>query len=621
MEYLSLDQISKSYGEKVLFERIDLTISRSDKIAIIARNGSGKSTLLRIIGGLESPEGERAKVHLNKNITTAFLDQDPQMESQKTVREEFFDLNIPQFEAIKKYNQALISGKEDVISTAMTVMDDLKAWDMEARGKEILYRLQLRDLEQTVGTISGGQKKRLALAKIIMSQPDFLILDEPTNHLDIEMIEWLEQYLSTTNLTLLMVTHDRYFLERICNQIIELDRGKLYHYKGNYSDYLEKKALRSHQEQTAIAKSKKLYLKELSWINRQPKARGTKAKSRIYDFKKLEDEISSIKYEEVFEINVKPLRLGKKILEFYDISKAFGNKKIVQDFWYKFKKGERVGISGPNGSGKTTFVKMLLGLEKVDSGKRVQGETVHFGYYSQDGLAFDDERRVIDVIRDIAEYIPLEKGYKLTAAKLLENFMFPRDQQQVYVSQLSGGERKRLHLLAVLMSNPNFLILDEPTNDLDVLTLNVLEEYLMKFPGCLVIVSHDRFFMDKLVDHMFIFEENGRIKDFNGTYSEWKASASKSSGKNDKSSDGEKIEKTLTTDHTIRKLSYLEKKELQQIEDQIEQMEQRKRDIQSIFEQGNIGSDDIVRLSKELGEIKHELDVKESRWLELSEYL
>ena len=620
MEYLKLEEVSKSYGEKVLFDRLNLTISQGEKIAIIARNGSGKSTLLRIIAGIESPEGERARILLNKQIRTAFLDQDPHIESHKSIQEAFFELDIPEFNVIRKYNGALQSGNEELMASAITEMDDLKAWDVEARGKEILSRLNLNDLDQAVGTMSGGQKKRLALAKIIMSQPDFLILDEPTNHLDIEMIEWLEQYLGGSQLTLLMVTHDRYFLERVCNQIIELDRGRIYPYKGNYSDYLEKKALRSHQEQTAIAKSKKLYLKELDWINRQPKARGTKAKSRIHDFQILEDELSSIKYEEVFEIDVQPMRLGKKILEFYDVTKAFGEKKLLNEFWYKFKKGERVGISGPNGSGKTTFIKMVLGLEKVDQGKRVQGETVQFGYYSQDGLDFDDNRKVIDVIRDIAEYIPLQKGYKLTAAKLLENFMFPREQQQVYVSKLSGGERKRLHLLTVLMSNPNFLILDEPTNDLDILTLNVLEEYLSKFPGCLVIVSHDRFFMDKLVDHMFIFSGDGHVKDYNGTYSEWKAQSKNYS--NPKAVKAvQQVEDSKSAQEEKRKLSYHEKKELSDIEMRIDVIENRKKKIQSEFESGDLPSEKIVELSKELGDLNRELDEKENRWLELSEFL
>jgi len=620
MEYLSLEEVSKSYGEKVLFDQINLTISQGDKIALIARNGSGKSTLLRVIAGVDQPEGERAKIHLSRHVKTAFLDQDPTFDAHQTVEEVLFDTNLPRMKAVKEYNDALASGNPTRLEQAMARMDDLKAWDAEARGKDILFRLNLRDLDQTVGTMSGGQKKRLALARIILGEPDFLILDEPTNHLDIEMIEWLEKYLSSAQLTIFMVTHDRYFLERVCTEIIELDKGNLFTYRGNYSDYLEKKAVRSHQDNTSLDKAKKLLLKELEWIRRQPKARGTKAKSRITDFHKLKDKVSSITYDEVFEIEVDSVRLGKKILEFSDVHKAFGDKVILREFWYKFKKGERVGISGPNGTGKTTFVKLLVGEIRPDRGKRIQGETVEFGYYTQDGLHLDSDRRVIDVIRDIAEYIPLKKGLKLSAAALLENFMFSREHQQVYVSQLSGGERKRLHLLTVLMSNPNFLILDEPTNDLDVLTLNVLESYLLQFQGCLVIISHDRYFMDKLVDHMFIFKGNGVVQDYNGTYSQWKAQAKSEKPRVDKIKELD-TKVTLEPKDGVRKLSYLEKKEMQDIEKRIEQLNLRKTEIEALFESGIEDNEYITRLSVELGAARTEIDKIEMRWLELSEFL
>lgn len=619
MEYLSLEQVSKSYGEKVLFDKINMTISQGDKIALIARNGSGKSTLLRVIAGLESPEGEKARILLNKNIKTAFLDQDPYFEPAATVEEIIFDSDVPMLRALRDYNQALESGDADRIEKAMATMDDQKAWDAEAKGKEILFRLHLTDMDQSVGTMSGGQKKRLALARLILSEPDFIILDEPTNHLDIEMIEWLEKFLSSNQLTLLMVTHDRYFLERVCTQIIELDKGLLFPFKGNYSDYLEKKALRTQQDNVSLDKAKKLLLKELDWIRRQPKARGTKAKSRVGDFHKLNDKISSIKYEEVFEIEVDSARLGKKILEFTDVHKAFGDKVILEEFWYKFQKGERVGISGPNGTGKTTFVNLLVGNIRPDKGKRIQGETVQFGYYTQEGLNVESDKRVIDVIRDIAEYIPLKKGLKMSAAALLENFMFSREHQQVYVSQLSGGERKRLHLLTVLMGNPNFLILDEPTNDLDVLTLNVLESYLMQFKGCLVIISHDRYFMDKLVDHMFIFQGDGKVQDFLGNYSQWKTKSTqeKYSASSTKSATKEIVKEV----EEKRKLSYHEKKEMQDIEAKIEKLNNRKLEIEQLFLDGIQDNAKINDLSKELGEIKTETDTIEMRWLELSELL
>ncbi len=622
MEYLKLENVSKSFGEKELFKDLSLTISKGERIAIIAKNGSGKTTLLKVIAGVEAPEGERSKVLLSKAIKTAFLPQEPEFDPMRSVIEVIRATDHPKINAIRQYEEALESGDEAKIQEALVKMDDMKAWDTEAQMKEILFRLKLDDMDQLVSTLSGGQRKRLALAKIILDEPDFLVLDEPTNHLDIEMIEWLEQYLQSSNLTLFMVTHDRYFLERVCNQIIELDKGRLFIYRGNYSAYLEKKALRSHTESVNIDKSKKLLQKELEWVRRQPKARGTKAKSRVDAYHKLDDHVSSIKYDQVFEIDIDAERLGKKIVEFYDASKSFGDKVLLKEFWYKFKKGERVGISGVNGSGKSTFIKLIVGDENLTSGKRVIGETVAFGHYQQDGIQLKEDKKVIEVIRDIAEYIPLKKGLKLSAAKLLETFMFSRDQQQVYVSQLSGGERKRLHLLSVLIKNPNFLILDEPTNDLDVLTLNVLEEYLMKFPGCLVIVSHDRFFMDKLVDHMFIFKGDGEIEDFNGTYSEWKAQQKPGSNSSGQSAVSPTIEtaKEEVVAEPERKLSYKEKMEMQKIEKRLDEIQKRKKEIEQAFLDMNMDSSEIERLSKELGQLNNEADEIEMRWLELAEY-
>lgn len=621
MEYLKLEEVSKSYGEKMLFDNINMTISKGDKVALIAKNGSGKSTLLRVIAGVEAPEGERAKLLLNREVKVAFLDQDPEFESTKTVMEVLRSSDNAAVRAIKEYEDALTADDKDRLESAMSRLDDLGAWDMESRLKEILYRLNLSDLDQIISTLSGGQRKRLALAKIIIDEPDFLILDEPTNHLDIEMIEWLEQYLQSSQLTLFMVTHDRYFLERVCNEIIELDKGQLFPYKGNYSEYLEKKALRTANDQVNLEKAKKLLAKELEWVRRQPKARGTKAKSRVDSYHKLDDHISSITYDKVFEIDVDTVRLGKKIVEFYDVSKAYDDKVILDGFWYKFRKGERVGISGPNGTGKSTFIKLITGDTDIDTGKRVIGETVAFGHFRQDGIQLSEDKRVIDVIRDIAEYIPLKKGLKLSAAKLLETFMFSREHQQVYVSQLSGGERKRLHLLSVLIRNPNFLILDEPTNDLDVLTLNVLEDYLMQYPGCLVIISHDRYFMDKLVEHMFIFKGNGEIQDFNGTYSEWKAQAksSNSSKKSEVATSPVAQKQEEAAAPEVKKLSYKEKMEMQSIEKRLEVIESRKKEIEEQFMDTSLSGDRIQELSIEIGQLTNEAEEIEMRWLELAE--
>lgn len=622
MEYLKLENVSKSYGEKVLFDEIALTISKGSKIALIAKNGSGKSTLLRVISGNEAAEGERAKVFLNKSIKTAFLDQDPQFDAMKTVLEVLLSSDNPSIKAVREYEKAIVSGDEDKIQDAIAKIEDLKAWDTESRVKEILYKLKLDDLDQLVGTLSGGQEKRLALAKIIIDEPDFLILDEPTNHLDVEMIEWLEKYLQSSQLTIFMVTHDRYFLERVCNEIIELDKGLFFSYKGNYSDYLEKKALRTQNESVNLDKAKKLLAKELEWVRRQPKARSTKAKSRVDSFTKLDEHVSSIKYDTVFEIDIETERLGTKILEFYDASKSFDSKVILKEFWYKFKKGERIGISGSNGTGKSTFIKLLTGESQLTSGKRVIGETVAFGHYKQDGIELKEDKRVIDVIRDIAEYIPLKKGLKLTAARLLENFMFAREQQQVYVSQLSGGERKRLHLLSILIKNPNFLILDEPTNDLDVLTLNVLEDYLMQFPGCLVIVSHDRYFMDKLVDHMFIFQGDGVLHDYNGTYSQWKEQANQLKDKRSDSESADKSPKSTVPAEAEekRKLSYKEKMEIQSIEKRLKEIENRQKELSEAFMDTTLSNEKLQSLSKEAGMLSSEAEKIELRWLELAEF-
>ena len=617
MQYLSLENVTRSYGEKILFKNIQLSVNKGDKIALIAKNGSGKTTLLRVIAGEEGAEGENARIQFAKGIHISFLNQDPQFDPGATVMETIFDSDNPAIKAIRDYENALLSGNDEAIQKAAALMDDLKAWDKEASIKEILFRLKIQDLQQKTGTMSGGQRKRLALAGILIDDPDFLILDEPTNHLDIEMIEWLETFLQRPNLTLFMVTHDRYFLDNVCNEIIELDQGNIYVYRGNYAAYLEKKEARMLNQAANLEKTKKLYARELEWMRRQPQARTTKAKSRIDEFYEIESRAKSGTVQEDMQINIQASRLGSKILELHNISKNFGNKKILEPFSYKFKKGERVGIVGPNGSGKSTFLKLITQSLPPDTGKIVAGDTLVQGYYDQEGLVLNEDKTVLDVIRDIAEYIPMEKGQKLSAESLLERFLFPRSQQRVYVSQLSGGEKRRLYLLTILMKNPNFLILDEPTNDLDILPLNVLEDYLMDFPGCLIIVTHDRYFMDRLVDHIFVFEGNGKIKDFNGSYSEYRAlqkSGEKSSGPtSDTGSDSPKKEASQN------KIQFEQRKELQKLEKEIQKLENQKTEINLKFENPDLSPAEIMEWSEKLKLVQEQLDEKEMKWLEMSE--
>jgi ATP-binding cassette subfamily F protein uup len=624
MLYLNLENASKTYGDKVLFKNLDFQIHKGEKIALVAKNGTGKSTLLRVLAGEEMPEGEQAKWSLRKDIRTSFLNQEPDIHPDLTTMEAVFEADSPLIQAIKDYELALLHPEQsEKLEKALAKMDDLKAWDFEARIKEILFKLGINNLEQKVGTLSGGQLKRLALAKILIEEPEFLILDEPTNHLDVDMIEWLEDFLRQPNLTLFMVTHDRYFLERVCNHIVELERGILYRYVGNYSEYLEKKAIRFETESSELDKTKKLFRKELDWIRKSPQARTTKAKSRIHAFEEIKDKANQKLDNSAIQLDFKTARLGSKILEANYISKSYDDKKIVDNFHYKFKKGERVGIVGPNGVGKSTFIKLLTGQERPDAGKVVIGETVVFGYYTQEGIQLAEDKKVIDVVRDIAEYIPMDKGQKLTAIQLLDRFLFSREQHQVYVSQLSGGERRRLFLLTILMTNPNFLILDEPTNDLDILTLNVLEEFLEDFPGCLLIVTHDRYFMDKLVDHLFIFHGDGQIKDFNGDYTEyrkWIIEFEREQKRQERAiADKQKASAEEPKD-SVRKLTYNEKKEMQKLEKEMEKMEVRKAEIYEAFNDTSLASDAIEKLSKELGQIQKDLEDKEMRWMELAEF-
>lgn len=620
MNYLRVENARVSFGEKVLFDNISISVNKGDKIALVAKNGSGKTSLLRLINQEIAPEGEQASLIVRSDIRVAYLEQDPHLHPEVSVLDEALDSDNEKLKTIKAYESALFHQDEVLLSSLLERMEDLKAWDVEAKVKEILGKLGIFDYDQKVKTLSGGQLKRLALAKILISEPDFLILDEPTNHLDLDMIEWLEKYLQAPNLTLLMVTHDRYFLERVCNVILELEHAKLFTHRGNYSEYLENKSTRRATEITNAEKLEKLYKKELEWVRRQPKARTTKAKSRVDKFDQIKEETKNKITEEKLELSVVPERLGSKILEAHNLGKSFGDLKILENFDYKFKKGEKVGVVGPNGVGKSSFIKLLLKELRPDTGKVVIGETVKFGHYSQDGLQLKEDKRIIDIVRDIAEYIPLEKGNKLTAASLLERFLFPRWQQQVYYSQLSGGEKRRLHLLTILMGNPNFLILDEPTNDLDILTLSILEEYLLDYKGCVIVISHDRFFMDRIVDHLFIFQGAGKIKDFNGNYSLYRSQKLEM----DREASREQfsgIEGKIETAASIPKvkMSYLEKKEMEQLEKEMEQLEKEKADINVKFLTPDIDAEEIQVLSQRLGEIHKSLETKEERWLELAE--
>jgi ATP-binding cassette subfamily F protein uup len=627
MNYLTLENVTKSYGEKVLFQGINLQVNKGQKVALIAKNGSGKTTLLKVVSGTEPSEGQDAKVLFRRDIRIGYLPQEPEFFEKHNVLEAVLDGEGEVINAIRRYETALLHpDKAAELQAALSRMDDLKAWDFEARVKEILFKFNITELEQSVTTLSGGQKKRLALVKLLIEEPEFLILDEPTNHLDLDMIEWLEGFLSLPNLTLFMVTHDRYFMERICDTILELDRGNLYKYTGGYSDFLEKKALRMDNEASELDKTQKLYKKELDWMRRMPQARSTKANARIDRFYNIEDKANVRREKDEIQIDLKGQRLGGKILELHYINKAYGKQKIVDNFHYKFKKGERVGIVGKNGVGKSTFLRMLTGEERPDTGKVVSGETVVFGYYSQDGLTpfrgpggSGSDKRVLDYILDIAEYIPMEKGQKLTAAQLLERFLFSRDQQQVYISQLSGGERRRLYLLSILMKNPNFLILDEPTNDLDVITLNILEDWLLEFPGCTIIVSHDRYLLDKLCDHLFIFEGNGHIKDFNGRYMDYRATKMEEEREQRRQEKPLEQKPNQPASRTESGLTNKEKNEMKKLEREIGDLEERKAKLHDKFSQAGLSVADIDQFSKELKQVEEALEEKEMRWLELAE--
>ncbi|MEY4603867.1 MAG: hypothetical protein RIT43_1159 [Bacteroidota bacterium] len=621
MNYLSVENLTKSFGDRLIFSDLTFGIDLGQKVAIVAKNGNGKTTLLRCLMGME--EIDSGRVVYRNDIRVAFMEQSENLKETHTILEEVFSHDLPELNAVKKYNQALRKGDEAAIESCFQELTELHAWDMEVKVKQILSVLKLDDTERIVGTLSGGQKKRVALAKVLVAEADFLILDEPTNHLDLDMIEWLEEYLSKSRSTILMVTHDRYFLEVVCDRIFELDDQTIYQYKGNFSYYLEKKAERQEQLQSTVEKARNTFKKELEWIRRQPKARGTKQKARVDAFQGVK-KVASLKLEEdELDIPVKMERLGSKILELHKISKSFGEKRILNSFSYNFQRKERVGIVGNNGTGKSTFLNMIQSKEPVDTGKVVTGDTVVFGYYSQELIQVVDDKKVIDVIRDIAEFIPLEKGRQMSAAQFLEKFLFDRSMHYNYVHKLSGGEKRRLKLMTILMSNPNFLILDEPTNDLDIFVMSVLEEYLRSFEGCLIVVSHDRYFMDKMVDHLFVFEGEGVVKDIVGNYTEYRK---KSISEKRELSVTLKEEKPVLVSSEVRpiekrKLSFKEKIEFEQLEKELEELETEKQTLTENLSNATLSNDDIVFTGLRLADVVKLLEQKTDRWLELSELI
>ena len=633
---VELKSVSKSYGDKLLFRDLTLQINAGDKTALVARNGTGKTSLLRVIAGEELPEGTHAERTAAGDTRVGYLRQEPIFQPGQTVLEAAFpaptdSFDSPQAQAVRAYEAALRRpGDTDALTAAMGRMDAVGAWDFEARLKEVLGQLGLHDTEQAVDALSGGQQKRLALARLLIAEPDVLVLDEPTNHLDLDMIGWLEDYLQRPSVTLFMVTHDRYFLERVCTTILELDDGQLYSYPGNYSLFLERREQRLEHLAADQAKRRKLFKTELEWARRSPAARTTKSKSRLDSFYALKDSLRKVGEEEV-ELVFEGARLGTKVVECHNVSKGFaGGEPLFSAFTYKFARGERVGLVGRNGAGKSTFLNVITGRLEPDTGKVVVGDTVDFGFYTQGGLSAKQlTRRVIDVVRDVAEYLPLKRG-KLTAAALLEKFLFSREHQQVYASQLSGGEKRRLYLLTVLMRNPNFLILDEPTNDLDIMTLTVLEDFLQTYPGCLLVVSHDRYFLDKLTDHLLVLPGDGRVVDWNGTYEEYRRhvideqrEARAANGSQRAAGAPPVLPSGEPEGHAAAAkaatLTKDERKELRRLENQVDKLTAQADELRAAFAKTDLTPDDFERMGRELAAVEGELEAKEERWMELAE--
>jgi ATP-binding cassette subfamily F protein uup len=625
MHYVSVEELTKSFGIQPLFSNISFHIEEGDKIALVALNGSGKTTLLKILAGQET--ADEGKLWINKAVDVVLFEQDPQFKENDTLLNNIFFHDHPIIKAIKEYEAAADEENEQKLNAAIIQMDELGAWNFEAKVKQVLGKLNIHHLQQTVSTLSGGQRKRVALAKTLIDigfehKHVLLIMDEPTNHLDVEMVEWLENYLSTQNTTLLLVTHDRYFLDAVCEEIWEMDNDTLYVYKGNYENYLEKKAARLESDTASIEKARNTYRKELEWMRKQPRARTTKSKSRQDNFYDIEKKAKQKIVDEQLQLEMKMNRLGGKIAELKKVYKSYDDRIILKGFDYTFKKGDRIGIVGKNGTGKTTFLNILQGLEKPDSGKINIGDTVIFGNYSQQGLQFKEDVRVIEYVKSIAESFPLAKGGSLSAAQFLELFLFPPDKQYTYLSMLSGGEKKRLQLLTILFRNPNFLILDEPTNDLDLPTLGVLENFLSEFQGCLLLVSHDRYFMDRLVDHLFVFEGNGIVKDFPGNYSQYRETTDNKPQTLDKEIKARQDVITGQSSIVIKKqLSYKEKREFESLEKEITELTKEKEEVTQRLNSGDATFEELQKLSNRIGKISSLLDEKELRWLELSEYV
>ena len=638
MNYLSAENLAKSFGDRTLFKNINFGVSRGDKIAIVGANGSGKTTLLSILAGtVQSDAG--GMVTSRKDITIGYLDQQPNLNEALTVMETVLSGGTPALDAVRDYEKALNSGDADALERAMTDMEKHEAWDYESQIRQMLGQLGIQDVEQFVSTLSGGQRRRVSLARVLIQNPDLIILDEPTNHLDLEAIEYLENFLSTNNGTLLMVSHDRYFLDKVCNQIVELDGGEVFAYKGNYAYFLEKKAERNARTASELEKNLNTYRHELEWMRKQPKARSTKAKYREDAFGDLEGKVKGQKRDGTLDLNLRTSRLGSKILEVENLTKRFDDKLILDHFSYTFKRLDRVGLIGKNGTGKTTLLDMLTGLARPDSGKISTGGTVNFGYYKQSEIVIDDKQRVIDVVQEVAEVMKMASGETITASQLLHHFLFDRQKQYDFVAKLSGGEKRRLQLLLVLVQNPNFLVLDEPTNDLDITTLNVLEEFLMNFPGCLIIVTHDRYFMDRLVDHVFVMEGEGKIKDYPGNYTdyrEWRDNQRKNGNSTDSSTgktsriagstDAKNQKSATVVTPTVsamaikKKVSFKDQKEYETLEKEIAGLEQRKADVLGLLNTGG-NHEQLLGWAREIENFDQQITAKSDRWLELAEFM
>lgn len=622
--HLQVESLTKSFGERTLFENIAFGINEGERIGLIAANGAGKTTLLNIIAG--RMDYDSGAVVFRRDLRVGYLEQNPQFPAGTTVLEACFQGENETVRTLAQYEQALARNDTAALDALFPRMEALGAWDFEQRAKQILSRLQITDLEQRVETLSGGQLKRVALAAALIVEPELLILDEPTNHLDLEMTEWLEEYLAGRRMSLLMVTHDRYFLDRVCNEILEIDDRRIYSYKGNYSYYLEKRQERIDAADATVARMKNLYRRELEWIRRTPSARSGKAKYRIDAFQEIKEKAHVRRNEAEVQLDVRQTYIGKKIFEALHLFKRFGERVILDDFSYLFARYEKMGIVGNNGTGKSTFIKMLLGLEPADSGVIDVGETVRFGYYSQQGLEFDPEARVIDVITAISENITLSDGKQISASQLLTRFLFSRQAQYDYVAKLSGGERRRLYLCTILMANPNFLVLDEPTNDLDIRTLNVLEEYLAAFSGCLIVVSHDRYFMDKVADHLLVFHGEGRIEDFPGNYTDYRSRQREREEERAATAKAVAAAPKVAAPAAERpkervkgKLSFNEKREFELLGEEIPRLEAEKAAIEAAMSSGTLSADELMAKSERIAALIDEIDVKSMRWLELSE--